>query len=479
MTRLHTLRQTRTVVFGAALSLSLNGCGTLMGYTVSPLDESESEFESDGGLDLITEEGLDLSLPTRGEEAIEPDESGFYVSPDGAGLHDGSTPANPMSLPEAQQLSGERADQTTQFLLLTGEYGTFSEKPAVARTAWHTWKAATGQAPLFSSIVVEDNEAPQVSSYLRFLGGDHPIELFGGGVYLQWVRHLDFDGLEIHGKVSEPFGPWEKNCERYLTIGDGLYAGTGVTDLRLANSEIYDFQIGATGKGSNTVFEGNVLRDIGVDAVHFPWGQSQDLGDQSHFIFRENEVYHVGDCFLSYDPTPHPDVLQIFLSFDWESYKVSDIQIIDNIIHDVGNAQGIFLSPGVNGLVSDVRVEGNILTGVYPPFTSYSYNQIDGLTVRHNSGGGHRFRPEVSNVIQEYNLTDSNIWYEDGAHILSFENHITNGWMDPTWQATGPTCKGVVETDEGTGAPLCTQPSADHCDVTLWTETVGALPCEP
>jgi len=169
----------------------------------------------------------------------------------------------------------------------------------------------------------------------------------------------------------------------------------------------------------------------------------------------------------------------MFLSFDWESYKVSDIQIVDNIIHDVGNAQGIFLSPGVNGLVTDVRVEGNILTGIFPPFVTYSYNQIDGLTVRHNSGGGHRFREEVSNVIQEYNLSHSNIWYESGAHILRFENHITHGWMDPTFQATGPSCKGPVDVDEATGAPLCTQPDADHCDVTVWDETVGALPCVP
>jgi len=262
-----------------------------MGYNISPGGESET----DPGVASV--EGLQNGHPNWGEDEIAPEESGFYVSPAGAGTHDGSSPANPMSLSEAQQLSAERADVATQFLLLTGDYGPFSEKPAVSRTAWHTWKAAAGQAPTFASIVIEQSEGTQVASYLRFLGGDYPLELFGGGVYLQWVGHLDFDGLEIHGAVSEPFGPWDKNCDRYLTSGEGFYVRGKVTDLRLANSEIYDFQIGATAKGSNTVFEGNIIRDIGIDAVHFPWGQSYDIGDSRTSFFGKTRSTMSGIVF--------------------------------------------------------------------------------------------------------------------------------------------------------------------------------------
>jgi len=458
----------------AAWLLCAMGCSTTI-HENEPLYDTAGQQNATAPSAMSPRAPQDVDKPE--DKTQTPWKPGLYVSPLGSGLRDGSSASNAMSFDEAQVLSATEVSTPLQFWMLTGAYGAFVESPAVARTAWHTFKAAPGQTPVFDSIVITGTEGDQVANYLRFQGGDYPIEVYGEGIVLGWVRHLDFDGLEIHGDVTEPFGDWEMNCERYLSNAAGFHTTEAVTDLRLANSEIYDLRYGATGKGSNTVFENNLLRDLGEEAFHLPWGQSADLGDQSHFVLEANEVYHVGDCFHSFDPTPHPDVVQVFLSFDPQHAKVSDIQILDNYFHDIGNAQGIFISPGADGLVSDVLVEGNVISGILSPLQHYMYTKIDGLTVRHNTGGSQRFLGDVSNVIQEYNLSHGNIYYQTGAHILTFEHHITNGWMDPTQHATGPTCKGEVTMGSSGSAPLCIQPSSAHCDVNQWEQTVGALPC--
>lgn len=404
----------------------------------------------------------------------------FYVSPDGSGAHDGSSLSDAMSLSEALAHSGDLFDQTVIYLLGPGDYGEF--KSLVSRTAWHTWKADPvstddDNKPVFSKINFKKDSSPQISIKLIMDG----LEVYPNNVAMRWIRDFTFTNGKIHGEVTEPFGPTTFNCDRYVGPQQtGFWQEGGNRNITLTKTEISNHHHGANAKGSFSHYEDNIIHGIGEDAANFPWGESDDLQDKQSFIFRNNEIYNVGDCFEPGNPdTDHPDAIQSFISFT-KQYEVTDVRIEGNRIGLKGpvGAQGIFIQPGTSGIFSNVTIEGNIVNA---SMQSLQVKNGDDVKIRHNTfmGGSAHIYQGATNVVQEYNLhTNGNIYHDD-ANPLVFDKYIVNGWMDPAWDATGPDhCKGPVAFGADGITPLCDQPSG-HCDVDLWGEIVGAvLTCE-
>jgi hypothetical protein len=214
--------------------------------------------------------------------------STFYVSPTGAGSHDGSSTANAMNLAEAQAEANSRPNDGLTFLLLDGSYGqAHFDRP---RNSKAIWKANAGSNPILE----------QISIYR--------------------ATNLEFDNLNI-------IGP---GAHTDHSIGIHIMNGYHIT---VKNSRISEAITGISASGYKIDISNNMIYNVGSDQIY--------VFEPSNNIFiLENEIF-------STKPTPmvHADGIQLFGGY---MGNVSEVFIRDNNLYNL-SGQGI-MSRGAIGL---------------------------------------------------------------------------------------------------------------------------------
>jgi hypothetical protein len=112
---------------------------------------TECLTEGDCGTGEVCQDGECITAPTG--ECL-PEENCYYVSVAGDGEHNGSA-GNEFTLEEAQGFADLNLDTGLTFLLAGGDYGEFyQENVPNNRMDWVTWKAASGQTPVFDRVYI-------------------------------------------------------------------------------------------------------------------------------------------------------------------------------------------------------------------------------------------------------------------------------------------------------------------------------------
>ena len=75
-----------------------------------------------------------------------------------------STPWKTLAASQANTVSGDTV------IARNGNYSDYTENPAITRTDWITYQAATGHIPVFTDIYIYKNTSPAVNTYLKFDG---------------------------------------------------------------------------------------------------------------------------------------------------------------------------------------------------------------------------------------------------------------------------------------------------------------------
>ncbi|MBN2517920.1 MAG: hypothetical protein JXB14_03675, partial [Candidatus Altiarchaeota archaeon] len=135
------------------------------------------------------------------------EETMFYVSPTGAGNHDGSI-GNEFTLAEAQNYANAHLGEEITFLLAAGNYGTFTLTSPLERTSWATWEALdANNKPVFDKVYVS---AQGKNLYIRF------------------------DSIKIQQLMPVPAPPAD-GCRHFI----GEIAVIKGNNIRILNSELY------------------------------------------------------------------------------------------------------------------------------------------------------------------------------------------------------------------------------------------------
>ncbi len=350
----------------------------------------------------------------------------YYVSAaDGNDSNPGTSSAPWKTIAKAQSVvtSGDTVK------LRTGNYGAYSESPAINRTDWVTYTADTGSVPVFTKIYIYKSISPGVNSYLKFDGIDiqHPAYTpiddgywhtktpysgstdangLGYLVETQFANYLQFLNGNYQGYnkylsngVHCLYGSniIIQNCE-VAKIADGIYVDGGSTwgyNVTIKHNYVHDMCLGSGIRveaivGTNTLIEDNHVAN-----------QSKDVYDAYYPYEEPSANVHIGSGL---------------------SIKNHDTTIRGNIVHG-GFAEGMNWYSGQT--YHNMTVENNLFydTG------TINMVHIDGAaTIRNNTSIGWIVDERVSNIayiIGRYGTNALNVGLEagfDGTGVEVYNN---------------------------------------------------------
>jgi len=351
----------------------------------------------------------------------------YYVSPTGAGSHDGSSPSNAFSLAEAQAYANSHTNETITFLLASGSYGTFSDYTNV-RTAWATWKANTGAEVNFTSMYLGEWTGPY-NKYLRFeninvVGGPKPGEPSNYAVYAEKVYYVEFLNMNIYGTVAYDYDSRSAGIKlfssnKHIKIKDSIIHNFsaligaddfGNDDILIENCTLYDAYWAILARGKNWIIRNNEWFDVwdGINMV------AQDS------VIEYNYIHD-----FIYDPIGswHGDAIQ-FYCVDAEQYPKN--VIIRNNFIVARTHHGIAIRCNAPELpCPNMTLENNLVCD--SESTLIELNGNTNLTLRNNiflpgpTGAGltiiragSSITSCVSNIFYRFNIDDyTPINYED------------------------------------------------------------------
>ncbi len=372
------------------------------------------------------------------------------------------------------------ASQGDTVYLRNGNYGAFVDKTS-ARVDWITYKADTGQLPIFSGLPAMNlNQAGgPFNKYLRFEGitiqHQDPIE-DAFLINIEDANFIKFIDCNIIGAgyTSDDSGKglWMRRCSQIEIDGCKMYGdGTGVeprmafpygiygrfcSNITITDSEIQECGIGIVAWGSDWTVGRNTIFDMQIDGF-----DGMSLRDS---VFEDNLVYDIRRPFDA-GAEIHNDCFQLFYvgginPGDSEYVAMDNIICRRNIMYNSG---GQIMLWGFGGAkdINNITVENNLMynSGLdsagakevhLSGSASFSFNNntVIGATIFRAGSIVTAMQNNVLDLVDLYtndgvqiNNEDYNIirtwWthmtgYEQGAHTLKlgnedlFKNLFTN-----------------------------------------------------
>jgi hypothetical protein len=361
-----------------------------------------------------------------------PQNNCYYVSVSGGTApHDG-TAGHEYTLDEAQSLANSRPGDELTFMLLGGNYGSFTLNDAPSRTVWVNWKA-NEPGVVFTDISVI-NAVPR-DSYLRFEGVKvHLPDLNYASMQIAVAYFLRTSYVQLINCTV--------TADEMYSVSDGILfesdSAQPIHDFLVKDSHMYNVGSGVRFRDvENIVIDGNEVHDLFTTAIGGAYGFPSN-----HVTISNNHVY---------DMRHHPE----YKYYDWgSSFHASSISvrghdytIMNNRIHE--SRHGIHIYYGDYFERYNILIENNLMYAVHHCFSIYNAPLATGaftgpVIIRKNTIIGD-FDPYSSTL--EYNFPqeldiDLSVGSYDGTGSIVEDNiiighfHIYNypgeDYYDPT-----------------------------------------------
>ena len=258
-------------------------------------------------------------------------------------------------------------------LLRNGNYGSYSEKTAPARTNWISYRADTGHHPQLTGISLRYTST--TNAYLRF---ENLKVLSGKGGNVVFFRHSHY--LEfLNNELSS-----EKFCRENSSNPGKPYCAAGIyvqnsRHVLIQRNKIYHVAVGMSISGSRDfVIQRNFIRPQSGTGIQYAFGNKDFLIDSNH-IFGESWPSYPSDPDGPEDP--HASIISV---------RSGDATIRGNIMHGMGSSSGLmFYNETSVPAYSNILVENNLIYDVANSYVFRIYNLGQNVIVRNNLLVGH------------------------------------------------------------------------------------------
>ena len=272
----------------------------------------------------------------------------------GSDLNDGLSQTSPWKTLSKAQSSVSDGDTV---LLFSGNYGQFLETISSQRTNWITWKALSGQKPVFDGISVTC-QSSNCDAYLRF---DEITVTVPSGPFNPSLAGADFLGVNfieiLNSKINSTQLYRTSEAVKFSSKAGGALAH----DFLIKNSDISNAVSGIRFAGYNISIISNQIHKMPGSPIGALSGTNS-----YNVLISNNHIYdHQGDYpsepYWSYYDEPaelHSSIVSI---------RGYNFNISGNNIHDINDSVGIQLycpEGTVTYLNKNINIEKNLIYDV-------------------------------------------------------------------------------------------------------------------